>query len=102
MLQYDRYRSTVPAGVPTQDRLRTLVTGRLNCFSTYQTWRLSLFGYWSPTDEDVYLIPEVWHSVADGVWAAVGGNIFGGSNETTFFGQLDRNDNAHVAIRYEF
>ena len=102
MLQYDRYRSTVPADAPTRDRLRTLATGRLTWFSNYQTWKLSFFGYWGPTDEDFYLIPEVWHSLADGVWVALGSNIFGGSNEATFFGQLDRNDNAYATIRYEF
>jgi hypothetical protein len=100
--QYDQYRSTLPSGAPEQDRHRSLVTSRATWLSDYQTWKLSFFGYWSPTDEDFYLIPEVWHSLADGVWAAVGGNIFGGSGETTFFGQFDRNDNAYAAIRYEF
>ena len=102
MMQYDRYRSTLPSGAPMQDRLRTLVTGRLTWFSNYQTWKLSFFGYWSPTDEDFYLIPEVWHSLADGVWVALGSNIFGGSSEANFFGQLDRNDNVYVTIRFEF
>ena len=102
MLQYDRYRSTVPADAPTRDRLRTLATGRLTWFSNYQTWKLSFFGYWGPTDEDFYLIPEVWHSLADGVWISAGANVFGGRSETSFFGQLDKNDNVYVTVRYEF
>ena len=102
MVDYDRYRSNLPPGMPEQDRLRTLVTGRFTWLSNYQTWRVSLFGYWSPSDVDYYLIPEVWRSLADGVWVAVGSNVFGGKDSTTFFGQLDRNDNAYAAMRYEF
>jgi hypothetical protein len=102
MLQYERYQSSSLAGFPTHDRHRSLITGRCTWLSTYQTWKLSFFGYWSPTDEDYYLIPEVWHSLADGVWLAVGGNVFGGTADTTFFGQLDKNDNVYATVRYEF
>ena len=102
MLQYDRYRSGLPAGFPEQDRHRKLVSGRFTWLSNYQTWKLSFFGYWSPTDHDFYLIPEAWHSLADGVWVAMGANVFGGASGTTFFGQLDRNDNVYATLRYEF
>jgi len=102
MLDHDRYRSSLAPGMPEQDRLRTLVTGRFTWLSNYQTWRVSLFGYWSPSDVDYYVIPEVWRSLADGVWVAVGSNLFGGKEDTTFFGQFDRNDNAYLALRYEF
>ncbi len=102
MSEYSSYQAALPEGAPQRDRQRSLVTGRVTWLSNYQTWKASFFGYWSPTDEDFYLIPEVWHSFADGVWAAVGGNIFGGSSETTFFGALDRNDNVYAAVRYEF
>jgi hypothetical protein len=101
-LRYDRYLSNRPPGFPKQDELRQLLTARLTRLLKYQTWKLSLFGYWSPTDEDFYLIPEVWHSLADGVWVSAGANVFGGRSETSFFGQLDKNDNVYVNLRYEF
>ncbi len=101
-LRYDRYLSSLPPGFPKQDELRQLVTARLTRLLKYQTWKLSLFGYWSPTDEDFYLIPEVWHSLADGVWVSAGANVFGGRSETSFFGQLDKNDNVYLNLRYEF
>lgn len=101
-LRYDRYLSNLPPGFPKQDELRQLVTARLTRLLKYQTWRLSLFGYWSPTDRDFYLIPEVWHSLADGVWVSAGANVFGGRSETSFFGQLDKNDNVYINLRYEF
>ncbi len=102
MLHHDRYLAALPAGFPRNDRLRHLVAGRLTRFLKYQTWKLSLFGYYSPSDEDFYLIPEVWHSLADGVWLALGANVFGGARRTTFFGQFDRNDNVYLTARYEF
>jgi len=101
-LRHDPYLANLPPGFPKQDELRHLLTARLTRLLKYQTWRLSLFGYWSPTDEDFYLIPEVWHSLADGVWVSAGANVFGGRSETSFFGQLDKNDNVYVNLRYEF
>ena len=101
-VRHDRYLSSLPPGFPKQDELRQLVTARLTRLLKYQTWKLSLFGYWSPTDEDFYLIPEVWHSLADGVWVSAGANVFGGRSETSLYGQLDKNDNVYVNLRYEF
>ena len=102
LLDYGSYRDALPAGFPAQDRLRQIVTIRLTQFLRYQTVRLSLFGFYSPTDEDYYFIPEVRYSFTDALWGAMGANIFGGREETTFFGQLDENDNVYVTARYEF
>lgn len=102
MLRHTRYRYGLPAGFPARDELRQLLALRLTRFLKYQTWRLSLFGYWSPTDEDYYVIPEVRHDLSDGFWAALGGNVFGGDRDATFFGQFDMNDNVYVTLRYEF
>ncbi|MBI4667824.1 MAG: hypothetical protein HY747_01360 [Elusimicrobia bacterium] len=102
MMRYDRYKSSLPAGFPQAHELRQLLTLRLTQFFKYQTWRLSLFGYWSPTDEDFYFIPEARHTLSDGIWLALGGNIFGGAKDNTFFGQFDKNDNFYLAMRYEF
>lgn len=102
MMNHNRYLANLPSSFPAQDKLRQLLTLRMTKFLKYQTWKLSLFGYYSPTDEDFYLIPEVWHSLADGLWVSLGSNIFGGEKETTFFGQFDKNDNLYVNMRYEF
>jgi hypothetical protein len=39
---------------------------------------------------------------ADGVWVSAGANVFGGRSQTSLFGQLDKNDNVYVTVRYEF
>ncbi len=102
LLDYGPYRDTLPVGFPAQDRLRQLLTVRLTQLLYYQTLRLSFFAFYSPTDRDYYVIPEIRYSFTDALWGAVGANIFGGEKETTFFGQLDKNENVYVTMRYEF
>ena len=102
MHKYNRYEASFPAGLPKQDRLRQLLTLRLTQFLKYQTWKLSLFSFWSPTDKDFYLIPEAACHVTDELTATVGVNVFGGANNNTFLGQLDKNDNIYLSMRYEF
>jgi hypothetical protein len=102
MADYGPYRDTLTAGFPAQDRLRQLLTLRLTQLLRYQTLKLSLFAFVSPTDQDYYLIPEVRYSFTDALWGAAGMNIFGGKENTTFFGQMDKNDNLYLTARYEF
>jgi len=102
LFDYGLYRDALPPGFPAQDRLRQLLTVRLTQLLRYQTLRLSFFVFYSPTDEDYDLIPEVRYSVTDALWGAIGANLFGGKTETTAFGQLNRNDNVYVVARYEF
>jgi hypothetical protein len=102
LLDYGAYRAALPAGFPAQDRLRQLLTVRLTQFLRYQTLRLTLLAFYSPTDADYDVIPEIRYSFTDALWGAIGANLFGGKEETTFFGQLNKNDNVYVTMRYEF
>lgn len=102
MFHHDAYRATLPPGFPDQDRHRQLTTLRLTQLFWNQTLRVGLFAFYSPTDQDYYLIPEVRYSISDNLWVSATGNIFGGRRPTTFFGQLDANDNLAVTVRYEF
>ncbi len=102
MFHYDAYRATLPSGFPAQDRHRQLMTLRLMQLFWNQTLRVGVFAFFSPTDQDYYLIPEIRYSFNDNLWISVTGNIFGGRHATTFFGQFDANDNLAVTARYEF
>lgn len=102
ILDYQNYKSTLPAGFPLQDRIRHLLTLRLTKFLKYQSWKLSFFGFYSPSDQDVLLIPEVWHALTDRLSLTVGANLFEGRRATTFLAQFDRNDNLYVAVRVDF
>lgn len=102
MDDYGAYRDSLPAGSPPQDRLRAVVSVRLTQMLDYQTWKLALFVAYSPTDADYFLQPEVSYKVTDDLSVSVGANVFGGRDETTFFGQLDRSDNVFANVRYDF
>mgnify|MGYP001567768239 CR=1 FL=1 len=60
------------------------------------------FSFWSPTDMDYLFNPEARYNFSDHFWAALGANIFGGEEDATQFGSLDRNDNLYMQARYEF
>ena len=102
MFHYDAYRATLPSGFPGQDQHRQLMTLRLTQLFWNQTLRVGLFAFYSPTDQDYYLIPEIRYSISDNLWVSATGNIFGGRRTTTFFGQFGANDNLAVTVRYEF
>ena len=102
MQHYDNYRDNLPAGNPSQDRNRHLVTTRLTQLALDQNLRLSLFVYYSPSDDDGYVRPIAAFSVDDH-WTLEGGaNWFFGDEKHTFFGQFQDNTNLYAAIRYNF
>ena len=108
MLKYDAYEASLGPmqallpHFPKQEQVRHNLTFRAVRFLKYQTLRFSLFTWASPNDEDYYLNPEVRYSFTDELWVALGGNIFGGTEDHTFFGQFDPNDNVYVTLRYGF
>ena len=102
MAQFDEYETSAPQGFAKQERFRTMLTARVTQLLKYQTWKLSLFTFYSPTDADYYLIPETQYKFSDRLWLTIGGNVFGGEKESTFFGQFNRNDNLYSILRYGF
>lgn len=102
MHDYSAYERNLPAGFPKEHKLRHLTTVRLTQFLMHQTLRLSFFSFFSPSDRDYMLNPEIKYSFTDRIWAAVGANVFGGEKSWTQFGQLDKNDNVYLQLRYEF
>lgn len=102
MSDYSEYEKNLPSGFPKEHRLRQLATVRLTQFFVHQTLRLSFFSFYSPSDRDYMLNPEIKYNFTDNIWAAVGANIFGGKERWTQFGQLEKNDNAYLQLRYEF
>lgn len=89
-------------GFPEEKEWQDLFTVRLTHMFLHQTLKLSFFSFWSFSDGDYLLIPEVKYNFTDNIWAALGANIFGGGEEWNQFGGLDNNDNIYVQMRYEF
>lgn len=102
MQAYSEYEKNLPPGFPKENKLHQLATLRLTHFLAHQTVKLSFFSFYSPSDKDYMLNPEIKYNFSDQVWAAAGANIFGGTYPWTQFSQLAKNDNIYMQVRYEF
>jgi hypothetical protein len=87
---------------PKDDEVRTVITSRWTKQLASQTVTLSLFGFYSPSDEDAYIRVSTAYKYTDELSLMVGGNIFEGNSPHTMFGQFDHNDNLYVKINYGF
>lgn len=101
MLQFRRFEAS-RSGVAHRDEFRHLLTLRLTQLLWHQSVELSLFVFYSPSDEDYYLRPVLSYKVTDQLTAVLGANIFGGRRTSTAYGQLDRNDNVYLRFTYGF
>jgi len=102
MHDYTEYKKNLPPGFPQERRLRDLVSIRLTQLLVHQTLKLSWFLFWGPSVGDYLLNPEIKYNFSDHVWPALGGMVFGGGKSWTQFGQLQKNDNVYLQVRYEF
>ena len=102
MLDYDDYADTWFKGVPKTDEFRHVFTLRLTKLLMSQNLKLTLFTYYSPSDDDAYIRPNAHYKINDNWSAEIGGNFFVGNYDHTFFGQFERNSNFYVGARYSF
>jgi len=99
---FGAYKRSLPAGFARGKKYRDLVTVRLTQLLAHETWKLSLFAFYGPAENDYLLRPKVTYKVSDHLSAALGANLFGGEKRTTLFGQFDQDDNAYINLRYDF
>jgi hypothetical protein len=83
MLNYDAYVAQLSGGAVQQDETYHLVTSRLMRHFRMETITLSLFGFFSPSDEDYYARFSLSYKYTDNLTLAVGGNVFGGADTIT-------------------
>jgi hypothetical protein len=102
MHDYSDYVNSLPSEFPKQKRVTDLFTIRLTQFLRHQTLKLSFFSFWSFSDRNYLINPEVKYSFTDNIWAAIGAIVFGGGEEGNQFGQFSKNDNVYMQARYEF
>jgi hypothetical protein len=72
MTHYDEYVENLPQGIPKLDEYRYLTTVRLTQLLKHQTLKLSFFAFYSPSDEDYLIIPEVKYNITDELSAVLG------------------------------
>ena len=101
MLGFGDYKRTWTMG-PARDEFRHVTTLRLTKLLMNQNLRCSLFTYYSPSDKDVYMRPNINYKASDNLALEVGANIFFGDYPNTFFAQFQDNTNMYVALRYSF
>jgi hypothetical protein len=101
MLHFGRYGQSNPFGL-ARDQDRHLVTLRLTKLLMNQNLRCSLFTYYSPSDEDADMRPNVNYKVSDNLAVEAGANIFFGNHIDTFFGQFKNDTNIYTGVRYSF
>ena len=101
MTDFSRHKASSPSGL-TRERNRHLITLRLTKLLMNQNLRLSLFTYFSPSDKDSYMRPNINYKVNDNLAIEAGANIFFGDYPDTFFGQFHNDTNIYTALRYSF
>ncbi len=102
MINYNDYRRSGPQGIEKRDENRHLFTLRLTKLLMMEDLQLSLFTYFSPSDHDIYIRPNVLYKFNDNLQGEVGGNVFAGEDRHSFFGQFSPNTNVYMGIRYNF
>ena len=102
MSDYDAYLLVLPSGSPVKDENRHVITLRLTRLLMNQNLRLSLFNFYSPSDEDGYLRLNSIYKVTDSWQLETGGNFLYGENNNTFFGQFQDASNLYGGVRYSF
>jgi hypothetical protein len=102
MLDYGDYEGSLFPGSQSRDEFRHVTTLRLTKLLMNQNLMLSLFTYYSPSDEDVYMRPLVNYKATDRLMYEVGSNIFFGDESHTFFNQFHYNTNLYAGVRYSF
>jgi len=102
MLDYSEYESSLLPGAVRKDEERHVLTLRLTRLMMNQNLKVSLFVYYSPSDQDAYFRPKIHYKVSDRWSIETGGNIFTGKDDHTFFAQFEDNTNAYAGARYSF
>lgn len=101
-LNYSDYRDALLAGDFFWDEHRHLLTNRITKLLKNQTLRLSLFTFYSPSDEDIYLRPFLSYDINDHWKVSAGANLVWGEQDITEFGQMEENKNIYFRLRRSF
>ena len=102
MMDFTAYENSLPADGKRNRKYRDFATLSLSRFLQHQTWKLSLFAFYGPVEQDYLIQPRVAYRFSDNFSTVLGANFFGGRTRTSFFGQFDRNDNIYLTLRYDF
>lgn len=101
-LEYDALLANSPWPQYEVDEHRVWLTNRLTWRTRQDRLVWSLFTFWSPTDHDHYLRPQVEWRISDTWSVNAGGNLFGGRDDYTFFAQFEDDSNVYARVRFNY
>jgi hypothetical protein len=101
-IDYEDWRAAQPAPEYAVERNRHLTTVRFDYRALQERLQLSVFMFYSPSDEDGYLRPQARYRLDDHWSFAAGLNLFSGRHYHSFFAQLEDNSNGWARMRYSF
>ena len=102
MLQHNALVNNLSPGMEAPDHAHDFLTLRLTKLFMSQKINVSFFGFYSISDVDAYLRPNVSYKIIDNLTADVGANIFFGERKTSFLSQFQHNNNVYGGIRFSF
>ena len=102
MMDYADYRRTLPPGVKAAAEARHVATTRVTKLLMNQNLMLSVFAFYSPSDNDAHLRPNAQYKVDDHWTVEVGANVFFGADRRTFFAQFANDSSIYASLRYGF
>ncbi len=102
MMDHDKYILTLPPGAFATEKDHHTVAVEFTKLLLNQHLKLSLFTFYSPSAQDAYLRPLIHYDISDYWSTELGANLFFGEQEQTVFGQLEKNNNVYLALRYAF
>ncbi|MFC3151075.1 hypothetical protein ACFOEK_08550 [Litoribrevibacter euphylliae] len=85
-----------------QNKYHHTLTARITYLTMSDKLTWSLFSFYSPSSDDFYLKPKVSYRRDDYWLFEVGGNLFGGQDNYTQWGQFEENSNLYTRVRYHF
>ncbi len=101
-LDHDDLLANSPFPPFEPEERRHLITNRLTYRAGMDKYTWSLFTFWSPSDQDFYMRPAFTYRHSDEWSFTAGANLFGGSEDHTFFNQVSDGSNAYLRIRYNY
>ncbi len=102
MTNYNNMVNNLPSGAAKPKRIHDMFTLRLTKLLVNQKLNLSFFGYYSLSDSDAYLRPNIAYKLSDGWKIETGGNLFMGKQDTTFWSQFQNNNNIYAGLKRSF
>ncbi|MGB0237377.1 MAG: hypothetical protein ACPG4B_00835 [Cycloclasticus sp.] len=104
MQDYRDYKTSMAqiGATEKRDEIRHVITNRLRLLTHQQNITWSLFTFYSPSDADAYIRPNINYQYDDHWSLEAGGHFFMAQEKSTFFGQFKKNNNIYASVRYGF